>query len=929
MLNNKIQHIETKTSIRKSYQQLPSASTKLPWRDYDPETRCFWLDDGRSVAAVFELKDVASEARPDVYLEQLQRELQSIFQDVFPLYFDEESPWVAQFYLQDEPSLKHFYESCSEYVKPSANKSEFTSQYLKAFKQHIDFLTQQKGIFVDTKVSGTTFRGKVRKIRVVIYRRLTGFSKLRSGRNAVQDLNTVAQTIVSKLEACGVKVKRYEGKDFYDWMVRWFNPTPRQANDNPDTLISQCPYPGDEQMPWGYDFSEKLFFSVPESDHKKGIWYFDNNPHKYLTILGLNSLPHTGHLSLERKFGNYYYSLFDKFPEGSVFVMTVVMQSQEKVKNHIFSIENSARKSTSTESEMAREDCAVAKRAIESGNYFFPTVMGVYIRGDNLDDLYDKEIEVETLLSSNGFHHLSGDHELTPIDSYLRYLPMCYSYTFDKSRLLRSRYLSGKQLSQLIPLYGRERGTQHPAITLYNRAGEPLTFDPFNPSDKDFNSHLLLLGTTGSGKSALCVYLMMQIMAIYRPRMVIIDAGNSFGLLSEYFKTLGLSVNRVEISFNNTVSLNPFADSHKMLEQLEAKQNKQINDVLIDEENELTKEFETLDQEATVAEQQGEENRDYMGEMLLAAQLMITGGEKKEEDAITRQDRYWILKAVVKAANAAKTYNRDQMIASDIIDAFHTMAEELEQAGKQSDQDIVKRLKKMASNMNLFCQDNLSSQYFNTSGKPWPEADITILEMGLFKDEGYEAQRALAFMGAMNKTVSLAEKHQYEERFTLFFADECHVVTNNPLTAVSVTKCSKMSRKIGLWLWFATQNVKDFPNDARKMLSMMEFWICLGMSEAELAEVERFKSLTEEERMLFRSVRKEAKKYVEGVILCNRFKGIFRNIPPRLALALAMTEKIEKAERRQIMEQEKCTEVEAALKIAQQMMSNFEIKQPS
>ena len=184
-------------------------------------------------------------------------------------------------------------------------------------------------------------------------------------------------------------------------------------------------------------------------------------------------------------------------------------------------------------------------------------------------------------------------------------------------------------------------------------------------------------------------------------------------------------------------------------------------------------------------------------------------------------------------------------------------------------------------------------------------------------------------MGAMNKTVSLAEKHQYEERFTLFFADECHVVTNNPLTAVSVTKCSKMSRKIGLWLWFATQNVKDFPNDARKMLSMMEFWICLGMSEAELAEVERFKSLTEEERMLFRSVRKEAKKYVEGVILCNRFKGIFRNIPPRLALALAMTEKIEKAERRQIMEQEKCTEVEAALKIAQQMMSNFEIKQPS
>lgn len=221
--------------------------------------------------------------------------------------------------------------------------------------------------------------------------------------------------------------------------------------------------------------------------------------------------------------------------------------------------------------------------------------------------------------------------------------------------------------------------------------------------------------------------------------------------------------------------------------------------------------------------------------------------------------------------------------------------------------------------MNLFCQDNLSARYFNTEGKPWPEADVTVLEMGLFKDEGYEAQRALAFMGIMNKTISLAEKHQYEDRFTIFFADECHTVTSNPLTAVSVTKGAKMSRKIGLWLWFATQNVKDFPNDACKMLSMMEFWLCLGMSAAELAEVERFKTITEEERLLFHSVRKEAKKYVEDVILCNKFKGLFRNVPPLSSLALAMTEKHEKAERKQIMQATHCTEVEAAIKIAERM----------
>jgi len=413
---------------------------------------------------------------------------------------------------------------------------------------------------------------------------------------------------------------------------------------------------------------------------------------------------------------------------------------------------------------------------------------------------------------------------------------------------------------------------------------------------------------------------MMQMMAFYRPRLVIVDAGNSFGLLGQYFKAQGLTVNRVEISFNQPTSLNPFAESAKMLAQLKAKGDGQFVDTVLEEvEEELEKELEAQKELATPTDLTSEENRDYMGEMVLAAQLMITGGELKEEEAITRQDRYWILKAVVEGAKAAQKSGRNQMIASDVIAAFYRLAEQLERENKPTHHTIIIRLRQMAENMSLFCQDNLSSKYFNTPGQPWPEADITILEMGIFKDEGYEAQRALAFMGAMNKTVSLAEQHQYEERCTIFFADECHVVTRNPLTASSATKCSKMARKIGLWLWFATQNVQDFPSDARKMLSMMEFWICLGMSEAELAEVERFKALTSEERLLFRSVRKEARKYVEGVVLCNRFKGLFRTIPPRLALALAMTEKNEKAERQKIMQQYGCSEVEAALKIAHQL----------
>jgi hypothetical protein len=38
-----------------------------------------------------------------------------------------------------------------------------------------------------------------------------------------------------------------------------------------------------------------------------------------------------------------------------------------------------------------------------------------------------------------------------------------------------------------------------------------------------------------------------------------------------------------------------------------------------------------------------------------------------------------------------------------------------------------------------------------------------------------------------------------------------------------------MWRKLGAWLWLFTQNLADFPDTAKKMLNMAEWWICLVM----------------------------------------------------------------------------------------------------
>lgn len=59
--------------------------------------------------------------------------------------------------------------------------------------------------------------------------------------------------------------------------------------------------------------------------------------------------------------------------------------------------------------------------------------------------------------------------------------------------------------------------------------------------------------------------------------------------------------------------------------------------------------------------------------------------------------------------------------------------------------------------------------------------------------------------------------------------------------------------------------------------------------------------------------------YTEGVVLAKRVEALFRVVPPSLYLALGMTEKEEKAERRQLMNQHHCSELEAAFRMARKL----------
>jgi len=77
--------------------------------------------------------------------------------------------------------------------------------------------------------------------------------------------------------------------------------------------------------------------------------------------------------------------------------------------------------------------------------------------------------------------------------------------------------------------------------------------------------------------------------------------------------------------------------------------------------------------------------------------------------------------------------------------------------------------------------------------------------------------------------------------------------------------------------------------------------------------------LTDEQRALLLAARKENGKYAEAVVLGEGIEGLFRIVSPALCLALAQTEKHEKAERAKIMYERGCTELDAAYVIAEQI----------
>ena len=900
------------SDVARMHERPPSfAGSFLPIRAWDPQTRLFCLQDYPGAAAVLELSPVDAEARSGGQLEEMLVAMVAAF-GAIPQR--PKNPWVVQIYLQDEPLIDAS-RKIREYAGTvGAPRDRFTGSVLDIMRDHLIDIGRPGGIFEDTH-TGVRWGGRQRRCRLVLYRRFEAgeyrdvSSPELGGRRPIRELDELAKNLAHGLDAAGVASRRIGAGEYTNWLSPWLTPH-RSGRDAWDWIAARGEEP-DHVYPDTWDLAWGVMNHMPVSNAEHGVWNFGGMPHRYLPVTGFVREPRPGLLTLEGSAGRgRAAAFFDRLPPGTVCCQQVIFIPQDQVQSHLAFIHRRAL-SDSAESQLVRTRVGECQGAMARGNPMFPMTMGFYLRGETLEELSDRIDRVSSLCKEQGMDTVPPESSVFPLDEYVRSLPCGWHPDHDRV-LYRQRYEWLMNILAASPLWGKGGGSGRPGFTFFDRAGQPVQLDVLHPEDRDRAPHCLIIGPTGTGKSALLNYLALQVMAVRRPHLYIVDVGDSFRLLGDYLSAKGLKINYVRLD-RADVALPPFASSARMLaEQIDGGRTPQTPGDP-DDAPAIA---------AVTPDDEDENTADFLGEMESAARMIITGCELREEASYTRQDRTLVRAALVDAAMDAREKGEIHVSVSGFVDMLNQYAHGREPWGFSSalGRAAMDRLQELHNNAKLFI-DGTRGKLFDRPGNPWPEVDCTIVDFGrLAEGEDNRDILAIAFIGLMNTIQRDAERRRDSGRESVVMIDEAHVTTTNPQLAGYLTRGSKMWRKWGLWLWMATQSLSDFPDDTRQVLNMAEFWFCLSMPREEITEIARFRRLSEEDRLLLEEARKSPGRYSEGVLLSGRPPVLFRNVPPAIAMALAQTEASEVAERKRLMDENSlATELEAVDLVAERI----------
>lgn len=877
--------------VAKTYKQSrPSIADKLSVVDFSDKHHVFLLEDGVSLGSGFEIGDIAADGVNEKTLQSVFSRVMDVFSYVLPL--DELNPWVLQVYVNDEFSL----ESTFDFYKQKIDKCLLDTPYTKTYLEQLYRLYQkscnEKGLFLDP-MSDLTYRGRLRRIRMVVYKRYSNKKDLPTRAAVLREHLIIRRRILKKFQNAGIDIDVLKGSHFYSWWVRWFNPRPKLGLGSADKLLADYPYP--EHKPANFSFSQNVFYNYPKTDAKN--IYFDGLAHRVLFFDSLSKLPEIGCVSreIEDPGSKKKAALLDKLPQGSIYSIQVVFSSDKSISKHLKMVEKGTL-GGSLEAQTIRRDLADARDAQTLGNRLFWVSQCLFLQGRDDDSLDVIEESLIDLFSSEASMPLMpSKYDVHPIDSYLSMLPFNFNFNYFHKHLSFDKLMFASEVSALMPIYGRYKGAKHlPCFPYFNRGGEPFFFDPLHRDFASKNSHMAIFADSGGGKSVMTGHKINSLMATKNARIVLFEMGNSFGGLIKHARKKGKKISQLVFSNDpkKAIAINPFANWHKAISEVESYS---IVEVSKEHQKKVLELFKSKNQKANDSEKACDEHRSYLTEMALALRTMITQASAKEEEAFSLSDETLLIEVLSDAILNSVQAGVEQMLTEHVLASFKRKLDEMEQSPKKE------RIQEMHDRLKSYVIGP-KARFFNVPTKPLDDFDIFHIDVLSLKDD--KAKLALVMVSLLPRILAIAEENEATNRPMYLFVDEAHLQLDIDVLVAYFTLIAKVARKIGLWLVLITQNVSDLKSEkAKKILSLCETMIVLSLSENEIENLKEFKPLTKEQENLIRSLRTQKGLYSEAMLINTNYQGIFRVIPPRELLALLLNNTDEKQLRKQLEEE--------------------------
>lgn len=890
------EHLATIDDIKALYErQMPSFTAMLPYAGFDEETETFILEDEMSRAISITVDPISTEGRTGEYLARVRDALEDIY-SVFDERMTDQGQWVIQEFTYDDTNISSLMKQMREYVIPHAKGTKFTEEYLKLMEHHLKGINKENGLFRDEAVTGEDWQLRIPRTKLIVYRRLTQSDIKQVGRGRLdpaREVNQVYESIKLKLNAAGVSIQKDNLQSVYRWLFKTFNPSPKLQNFSSKNEFYDRMTDVDGDLLCGKDFCESLFTSNPRSSVEDNCWYFNEKPTRFLRMGGLRTKPRIGQISGEVKTGTGNSAitrcLLDSLPTGTVISKTVVITTQSEFELRFASVGKNSN-GQNAESERMKENLKSVRSNGIGDRKKVLCAMGVYVNGKDLIELENNQRKIMTVFNNNAITLFNEEHDGLGLNAYLLHLPMNFKPELDKKRVyLRSMW--AQHAANLSLIFGRTEGSGNPCHVYFNRGGAPIFFDPYNKKEKENNSFGFVVGPPGSGKSVDLCNRVYQIMAMKRPRLFIVEYGGSFDVAAEDWEMKGLTVNKMKFSNANPPSLAPYATIDRLLDDPSIAE-------LIDANLRVDQKGEAEEDVVDTSE------IDTLGEMELLTFLMITGSELREYENYTRADRALVSKALINTAIRLRKQGIEEglgkskpCITQDVIDSIRELA-------NSDDKNISDKqrnnLIEMATSLSDFTQ-GLKGKLFNRVGQAWPDADITLVNLGTLSSPSNKDMLSVAYTSLMQHVNNLAESTQFDERDVVVLTDESHLLTGDEMLSKLIVKQVKTSRKYGCWPTFATQNVSDMSGEAEKLLSQIEWYFCLNFSISEAELVSKYKTLSDERKQLLTSTRKMSGTYTEGVVISGKNDYLFRSVLPSLILAVSASDSEEKAARRKLV----------------------------